>query len=162
MSNNNPLIFIHGLESSGQGFKGAMLRSLFPEILTPDFTDSLDRRMAQLEPILAGRSSWVMIGSSFGGLMAALFACQQPGQVKKLILLAPALIHPDFAAKPPGPISVPTVIYHGQQDTVVPLEPVQALAEQTFLNLTFHPVDDDHRLHQTVQALDWPELITSS
>jgi predicted esterase len=93
--------------------------------------------------------------------MAALFACQQPEQVSKLILLAPALIHPDFAAAPPGPISVPTVIYHGRQDTVVPVEPVRTLAEQTFLKLTFHLVDDDHRLHQTVQTLDWPALVTS-
>jgi pimeloyl-ACP methyl ester carboxylesterase len=137
------------------------LRGLFPEILTPDFTGSLERRMAQLEPILADRSGLVLIGSSFGGLMATLFACQQPEQVRKLILLAPALIHPDFVAEPPGPISIPTVIYHGQQDTVVPLEPVRTLAEQTFLNLTFHPVDDDHLLHKTVQALDWPALVTS-
>jgi len=159
MSNNNPLIFIHGLESGGQGFKGTMLRGLFPDILTPDFTGSLERRMAQLEPILADKSGWVMIGSSFGGLMAARFACQQPEQVRKLILLAPALIHPDFAADPPGPVSIPTVIYHGQQDTVVPVEPVRALAEQTFVSLTFYLVDDDHRLHQTVQALDWSALV---
>ena len=159
MPNNNPLIFIHGLESSGQGFKGTLLRGLFPDILTPDFTGSLQRRMAQLEPILADRSGWVMIGSSFGGLMAALFAGHQPAQVSKLILLAPALIHPDFALEPPGPISAPTIIYHGQRDTVVPLEPVRTLAKETFLNLSFHSVDDDHRLHKTVQALDWPGMV---
>ena len=161
MPHNTPPIFIHGLESSGQGFKGRLLRGLFPHVLTPDFTGSLERRMAQLEPILAGKSGWVMIGSSFGGLMAALFAGRQPTQVSKLILLAPALIHPDFAAKPPGPICVPVTIYHGRQDTVVPVEPVRALAEQIFLNLTFHLVEDDHRLHQTVQAIDWPALVTS-
>ena len=87
------------------------------------------------EPILADRSGWVMIGSSFGGLMAAAFACQQPEQVTKLILLAPALIHPDFATDPPGPVSVPTVIYHGQQDTVVPAEPVPILTMRSLLPL---------------------------
>jgi pimeloyl-ACP methyl ester carboxylesterase len=159
MSNDNSLIFIHGLASSGQGYKGTMLRRLFPGILTPDFTDSLEERLAQLAPILSGKSNWVIIGSSFGGLMGALFTCQQPQQVKKLILLAPALIFPDFAANPPDPISVPTVIYHGRHDSVVPVEPVRTLAEQVFLNLTFHLVDDDHRLHQTVQAVDWPALV---
>ena len=159
MSNDNPLIFIHGLEGSGQGYKGTMLRRLFPHILTPDFTGPLEERMAQLEPILAKKSDWVIIGSSFGGLMAALFACQHPQQVKKLILLAPALMFLDFAANPPQPISVPTTIYHGQFDAVVSVEPVRTLAELTFLNLTFHLVDDDHSLHQTVQAVDWLTLV---
>ncbi len=159
MSNDNPLIFIHGLESSGRGYKGTMLRRLFPHILTPDFTGSLEERMAQLNPILAEKFDWVIIGSSFGGLMGALFTCQHPQQVRKLILLAPALIFPDFAANPPQPISVPTTIYHGQLDTIVPVEPVRTLAEQTFLNLTFHLVDDDHGLHQTVQAVDWLTLV---
>lgn len=43
----------------------------------------------------------------------------------------------------------------------MPLEPVRTLAEQTFLSLSFQTVDDDHRLHKTVQALDWPVLVTS-
>ena len=115
--------------------------------------------MAQLAPILADGSDWTIIGSSMGGLMGALYACQRPGQVKKLILLAPALTWPGFADNLPSPVSVPTVVYHGRRDTVVPLEPVRALAERTFTNLAFHAVDDDHRLRETVQAIDWPSLV---
>ncbi len=33
------IIFIHGLESSGKGFKGVYLKKLIPEILTPDFIE---------------------------------------------------------------------------------------------------------------------------
>lgn len=159
MNAQTPLIFIHGLVSSGQGFKATMLRGLFPDIITPDFRGSLEERMAQLVPILAAQPDWVIIGSSMGGLMGAFFTCQHPQQVRKLILLAPALIWPDFANGPPAPISVPTTVYHGREDTVVPLEPVRALCEQVFINLAFYAVEDDHRLHKTVQAIDWPSLV---
>ena len=154
------LIFIHGLEGSSQGFKATHLRSLFPHILTPDLRGSLEERMAQLEEILAAQSGWIIIGSSFGGLMAALFACHQPQQVKKLILLAPALIWPDFAQSPPAPVSVPTIIYHGSRDELIPPRIVEKLARQVFLNLTFKLVEDEHDLHQTVLSLDWQGLVS--
>lgn len=154
------LIFLHGLDSSSQSYKARMLRRLFPgAILTPDFRGALEERMTQLAPILATAPTWVIIGSSFGGLMAALWTCQHPTQVERLVLLAPALNRPAFAANPPAPVAVPTVIYHGVHDTVVPLAPVKALAEQVFLNLTFHVVDDDHKLTATVDKLDWTALL---
>ncbi len=46
------LVFIHGMVSSGQGFKARLLRRHFPHILTPDFDGWLEERMAQLRPIL--------------------------------------------------------------------------------------------------------------
>ncbi len=160
VENPNRLIFLHGRESSGQGFKAIMLRGLFPPILTPDFRGPLEKRMAQLASVLADRSGWIIIGSSMGGLMGALFTCQHPEQVDKLILLAPALVWPAFADSPPSPVSVPTIVYHGRGDTIIPLEPVRALSERVFANLTFHAVDDDHRLRKTVQAIDWLSLVT--
>ena len=152
-------IFIHGLISSGQGFKANLLRSIFPDILTPDFPGDLDERMSKLEGILADGDHHILIGSSFGGLMAALYACAHPDSVQKIILLAPALSYYAFADAPPAPCAVPTIVYHGRQDTIVPLEPVQALAEQVFTNLQFNVVDDDHMLHDTVQQLDWRALV---
>jgi pimeloyl-ACP methyl ester carboxylesterase len=159
MTDVNRLIFIHGMVSSGQGFKARLLRRQFPHILTPDFDGSLEERMAQLLPLLSHQPDWTIIGSSFGGLMGALFTCQNPGQVRQLILLAPALIWPDFAYALPPPVPVPTVIYHGRRDTVIPLEAVRPLAEKVFLSLDFREVDDDHRLQATVQAIDWPALL---
>jgi pimeloyl-ACP methyl ester carboxylesterase len=153
------IIFIHGLEGSSQGVKASLLRGLFPGILTPDFPGSLEQRMMQLDGILGGRRTWTMIGSSLGGLMAAMFTVQHPEQVKRLVLLAPALIWPDFAASSPEPIYVPTIIYHGKQDAVVPLTPVRELAERVFRNLKFYAVDDDHGLYKTVHAIDWPALL---
>ncbi|MFH1908213.1 MAG: alpha/beta fold hydrolase [Chloroflexota bacterium] len=155
------LIFLHGLESSSQGEKAVLLHSLFPGISTPDFTGSLAERMAQLYPILGDKTGWTIIGSSFGGLMGALFTCQHPQQVRKLILLAPALSLPEFAEHLPPPVDVPTIIIHGTQDEVVPLVPVRALAEKVFRNLDYHIVDDDHRLHKTVHEIDWRLLLES-
>ena len=91
--------------------------------------------------------------------MAAMFTCQNPDQVAKLILFAPALIWPDFADSLPDPISVPTVIYHGNRDNIVPIEQVKEIAGQVFLNLTFNTVDDDHGLYKTVHEIDWRTLL---
>lgn len=153
-----PRIFIHGLMSSGKGYKGQLLRRALPGILTPDFSGDLDERMQQLAPILSSALDWTIIGSSFGGLMGALFTCSNPLRVSRLILLAPALTHPRFADSPPKPIRVPTVVYHGRYDDLIPLAEARTLAEQVFSRLTFHDVDDDHRLHKTVEDLDWPKL----
>jgi len=159
MINASQLIFIHGLEGTSQGGKASHLRRLFPEMVIPDFPGTLPERMALLYEILGEQAGWTIIGSSFGGLMGAIFTCQRPAQVCKLVLLAPALILPDFAAKPPAPISVPTILYHGSRDTLIPLEPTRKLAEQVFLNLTYHVVDDDHGLYKTTQELDWPAIL---
>jgi dienelactone hydrolase len=152
------LIFLHGLEGNSQGTKATLLRGLFPDMLTPDFSGSLEDRMATLEPILGDQEVWTIVGSSFGGLMAALFACQRPEQVRKLVLMAPALVLPQFAASNYAPVDVSTIIYHGRQDQIVPLEPTRQLARQFFSNLTFNEVDDDHGLYQTVFEIDWPSL----
>jgi len=154
------IIYLHGLDSNSQTYKAALIRAIYPDLITPDFTGSLEERMQQLYPILGDASNWTLVGSSFGGLMAALFATQHPGQVRKMILLAPALMFPEFAQHlPTKAITVPTILIHGRQDTVVPLEQITPLAEKAFRYLTYHIVDDDHRLHQTADALDWKSLI---
>jgi pimeloyl-ACP methyl ester carboxylesterase len=153
------LIFIHGLEGSSLGVKATLLRSLFPDFIIPDFSGNLDERMEKLAQILSENTNWIIVGSSFGGLMGSLYACQHPENVRKLVLLAPALIWPDFAANLPDPVNVPTLIYHGQRDTLIPIETVHNLAEKVFLNLEFHVVDDDHGLYKTVHELDFPAIL---
>lgn len=156
---SNRMLYIHGLEGTSQGVKAQRLRNIFPEILIPDFPGDLPARMTALEGILGTQAEWIIIGSSFGGLMAALFATQHPAQVRRLVLLAPALIWPDFASQLPPPIAVPTLIYHGRQDEIVPIDIVHRLARQVFTNLEFHTVDDDHGLYKTVHSLDWKTIL---
>ena len=55
---------------------------------------------------------------------------------------------------------MPTVIYHGLRDNLIPLNLVRPLAEGVFTDLTFHAVDDDHGLKATAQAIDWLALVS--
>jgi pimeloyl-ACP methyl ester carboxylesterase len=160
MSDNSHLIYLHGLESTSQSGKARQFAAKFPGMLTPDFTGSFEERMAQLLPILGDQTGWTIIGSSFGGLMGGVFTLEHPSQVQKLILLAPALMLPPFASHPDlKPVSVPTIVVHGTEDDVVPLEPVRVLAEQVFTNLTYYVVQDGHRLQKAFGELDWEKII---
>jgi pimeloyl-ACP methyl ester carboxylesterase len=154
------MIYLHGLESSSQAYKAGVIRNWHPELIAPDFTGPLEARMEALYPILGDKKDWTIIGSSFGGLMGAIFACEHPDQVRKLVLLAPALILPEFAYYLDlEPVSVPAIIIHGTQDNVVPLEQVREIAKKVFTNLTYHIVDDDHRLHKATDTLDWKTIL---
>lgn len=157
---NNRLIYLHGLESDSNSGKARQFREWFPGMLTPDFKGSFEERMTQLQPILAVKEDWTIIGSSFGGLMGTVYTCQHPTQVRKLVLLAPALLRDPFGSfLDLEPVSVPTIIIHGTLDDVVPLDPVREIAQRLFTNLTYHIVEDDHRLHKTAQEMDWKNIL---
>ncbi|GAB4456764.1 MAG: hypothetical protein Kow0070_07470 [Anaerolineales bacterium] len=154
------LIYLHGLESDSNSGKARLFREWFPGMLTPDFKGSFEERMTQLEPILAAKENWTIIGSSFGGLMGTVYTCKHPARIRKLVLLAPALLRDPFGSYLDlEPVSVPTILIHGTLDTVVPLEPVREAAQRLFTNLTYHIVEDDHRLHKAVHELDWKIIL---
>ena len=154
------LIYLHGSESNSNSGKARLFREWFPGMLTPDFTGTFDERMAQLHTILADKTDWTLIGSSYGGLMGTVFTLDNATQVRKLILLAPALtLDPLASLSNPQPVSVPTILIHGTLDSVVPLEPVRAIAQKLFTNLTVHIVEDDHRLQRSVNELDWNVIL---
>jgi pimeloyl-ACP methyl ester carboxylesterase len=162
------IIFIHGLESSGQGFKAQLFQKVLPGIITPNFReysseisyrDLLKERMNQLNSILKEKEPWIIIGSSFGGLMGALYACKFPNRVSLLILLAPFLKTPDLDPKNFHSINIPVIIFHGKHDQIVSLKASRSRAKKLFKNLTYNIVDDDHMLHSTVLKIDWPHLV---
>ena len=153
------IVYIHGSDSNSQTYKAQVLRKQFPKMIVPDFTGPLGVRMAKLESILGVQVGWTLIGSSLGGLMAALFTTKHPEQVRKLVLLAPALNLPEFFKRLPKPVRVPTLLIHGRKDDVVPPGMVRRLAKQIFPKLTYLLVDDDHRLHHTAETLDWKALL---
>ncbi|MBW2205163.1 MAG: hypothetical protein JRF52_14135 [Deltaproteobacteria bacterium] len=70
-------IFIHGLESSNKGTKAVFFREKYPHMIIPTFTGNLPERMEKLNRILSDKSDIRIVGSSFGGLMAALFAMER-------------------------------------------------------------------------------------
>ena len=90
-------IFIHGLESSNQGTKSVFFREKYPDMLIPYFTGPLDERMRDLRGVLIRKRGVILVGSSFGGLMATIFAVENEERVDRLILLAPAINLVEFA-----------------------------------------------------------------
>jgi pimeloyl-ACP methyl ester carboxylesterase len=159
MKNEMTAIFIHGLDSSSHGTKASWFRENFPEMMLSDFKGSFSERMEQLQFLTAGHEDLIMIGSSFGGLMAAAFALERPWQVKRLILLAPALNFPEFADYPASACSVPTLIYLGRRDAVCPPFEVLPAACRRFANLAIHQADEDHQLRKTFSAIDWEAML---
>ncbi|MDO8785417.1 MAG: alpha/beta fold hydrolase [Syntrophales bacterium] len=151
-------VFLHGLESSSQGTKGSFFREKYPDMLVEDFSGPLEQRMKKLYKILSGKTELILVGSSYGGLMATIYACNHEEKVKNLILLAPALGLPGFKSCL-GRLVIPVTIYHGLHDDVVPLRPVRDIARTIFANLTFHAVEDDHPLQKTFHHLDWDDLL---
>ena len=154
------LIYLHGSDSNSNSGKARLFREWFPGMLTPDFIGTFDERMTQLYSILSNKIDWTLIGSSYGGLMGTIFTLEHATQVRKLILLAPALTLEPLASRTDlQPVSVPTHLIHGTLDTVVPLEPVRAVAQKLFTGLTIHIVEDDHRLQKSVNEIDWKTIL---
>ena len=152
-------IFIHGLESSNQGTKSVFFRKKFPDMIIPTFTGGLQERMKLLRALLSDKSGIRLVGSSFGGLMASIFAMEHEPRVEKMVLLAPAIHMMKFSPHKTKKISIPVWIYHGKGDQVIPLADVEPIARETFLTLSFHVVDDDHYLHKTFKHIDWNSLL---
>ncbi len=153
------LIFLHGLESSGNGAKGRFFAAGYPEMLRPDFTGDLSARLARLRTVAGAAGDLVLVGSSFGGLLATVFALDCPGRVRRLVLLAPALNFPDFAPYAGGSLAVPTHLVIGRDDTVTPASDVAPIARRVFTDLRLDLVADDHLLHRVFPSLDWPSLL---
>ncbi len=153
-------VFIHGLESSSQGVKGVFFRQRYPDMMIEDFHGSLKERMEKLNRLLGGMDDLILVGSSYGGLMAAIYACENELRVKKLILLAPALHIVDLAPCLSRKVQIPVSLFHGIHDDVVPPETVQAIARRIFACLDHHLVDDDHSLHITFPLMDWKALLS--
>ncbi len=153
-------VFIHGLESTSLGTKGVFFRKRYPDMIVEDYSGSFSQRMEKLEGLLAGKDPLILVGSSYGGLMAAVYACLHEDRVKKLILLAPALHLDSYQPCQKKKLSMPTIIFHGRQDEVVPLEKVRVVAGQVFMNLQFNPVEDDHILRKTFPTLEWDDLLS--
>jgi len=152
-------IFLHGLESSSKGAKSSFLRALFPDMLIPDFKGSLSERMASLEVILAGMENIIIVGSSFGGLMATIYAMERQESVDRLVLLAPALNFPEFSQYKLKNIKVPTRVIIGNDDNVTPVQEVLPLARKIFVDLNYDEVDDGHMLAETFRNFDWQIML---
>ena len=152
-------VFIHGLDSSSRGTKGSYFRKRYPDMLIGNYSGSLKERMDKLLNNIANTDNLIIVGSSYGGLMATIFACMNESRVRRLILLAPALSYTDFSAYCKKPLQIPVIIYHGNRDTVVLPEPTRKTARVLFRDFDYRLVVDDHNLHMIFPEIDWDNLL---
>ena len=114
-------VFIHGLRQQQPRNQGNLLPREIPGDAHGRTSPApLRREWRSSNRALPGRTDLILVGSSYGGLMAALFACKNEARVRRLILLAPALGHADFSPYYAKPLELPVTLYHGRQDIVVP------------------------------------------
>ncbi|MGM0557883.1 MAG: alpha/beta fold hydrolase [Myxococcota bacterium] len=144
------LYFFHGLESGPIGTKSLRLKEEF-DVQTPDFEGmmNIQDRLEKAEALTRGESDLVIVGSSFGGLLAALLYARHPERIRNYVLMAPALYR-DAASEvdrmPDG-----AVVIHGRDDDVVPMEDVRAFCSD--FDVVFIEVDDGHRLHGALDVM---------
>ena len=158
----NTLVFIHGLESTAQGAKGQFFSQHFPQMIIEDYVGDFTTRMNKLNNVLAGKNNLIIVGSSYGGLMAVHYTMENESRVKKMVLLAPALNLPEFKSNYNNQLHIPVIVYHGTNDDVVNPQIVKNIALKYFSNLEHHFVEDDHPLHKTFPVLDWKKILIES
>lgn len=141
------VLFLHGLESGPHGSKYRALVEEFGEVLAPDCEGVYDvgARYDLVEKATRGKRDLLVVGSSFGGLMASLLASKHPERVAGYVLMAPALHNkwPEAVAKV-DKVPEHAVIIHGLDDDVVPVGASRKFAAKYKVRLL--EVADDHRL----------------
>ncbi len=101
---NARYIYLHGFASGPASRKAQFFRKKFeaagialriPELDEGDFTAlTVGAQLRVVEREATGASNVILIGSSLGGYLSALYAARHPHQVSKLVLLAPAFGFP--------------------------------------------------------------------
>ena len=143
------IYFFHGLESAPIGTKSLRLEESF-EVVAPDFQDmDIWERLEKAERETEGKAGLVVVGSSFGGLLAALLYSRHPERFHGYVLLAPALYRE--AADEVERMPENAVVIHGIHDDVVPIDAVRQKCAEHGLEVV--EVDDDHRLHGSLELM---------
>jgi len=137
-------MFFHGLESGPHGSKFKALKEKFPSIISPDFQGmrGIEERVAHAIKATEGQEGLLIVGSSFGGLVAGLLAHRFPERVAGYVLCAPAF-HWD-AVQEITNVPEKGVLIHGVSDDIVPIEASRAFAGTHAFDLL--EVEDGHRL----------------
>lgn len=148
--------FAHGKESGPWGSKIVALAEIAKakgfHVESPDYSDlqDADRRVDRLLKLCGEKGADVLVGSSMGGYVSTV-ASSIINPVG-LFLMAPAFYIPGYAAQEPQPCADNTVIVHGWNDDVVPVENSIRFAQRFRCDL--HLVDSDHRLMDQIPVLE--------
>ena len=94
-----PVLYLHGFASGPTSSKGVFFQQRFasrgvevglPDLSAGDFEHlTLTSQLEVIDRCVSQRNPEVIIGSSLGGYLAALYAARHPGVFRALVLLAP-------------------------------------------------------------------------
>ena len=148
--------FSHGKETGPRGTKidalAEVAESLGCRWSSVDYRDLPDpedrvRRLCAL-PFEPGERP-VLAGSSMGAYVAA--AASRAIRPAGLFLMAPAFYHPAFAEREPPPFAGSTLVVHGWDDEVVPVE--LAVRWSRRFGVPCHLLPGEHSLASAIPAL---------
>lgn len=144
------LYFFHGQESAPWGTKSLALKEVFPDIISPDFQKmEVPERLIKAEEVTRGQSNIFVVGSSLGGLLAALLYHHYPERFQGYLLLAPAIELPEGQLIDKAPEK--SAMIYGQQDTIISSDAIHDYAKTYSMELVL--VEDDHRLANTIEQI---------
>jgi len=162
------VVFSHGKESGPWGSKIKALASvaerLGANVISVNYREhpegvhhdqnaegEADRRVEQLLALKPpAHRKVVLVGSSMGGYVSTMATIRMP--VDGLFLMAPAFYLPGYANQDPTPHSRCTMIVHGWNDGVVPVQNSIRFAKLHQCDL--HLLDGDHRLNDALHKIE--------
>lgn len=185
---NFDYIYLHGFASGARSNKAQYLANLFREydlnlsvldLNQNDFSHLTITRKINHVADYFGSKPVILIGSSLGGLTAAILAEKYPDQVKKLVLLAPAFNFLDHFLPKLGKNTLKQWknegyldIYHYESKKPIPLHYHFILDAYKYKNfelkqaiptLIFHGINDDvipvHSSRNYAKNRPWVNLI---
>jgi len=148
--------FAHGKESGPRGRKIAYLGGICEElgwrVRSPDYSGLADPE-ARIERLLEvcreNSEDLVLVGSSMGAYVSARAA--ETIKPRGLFLMAPAVFLPGYPGEAVSSLPKETVIVHGWNDDVVPVDNAIRLAKQHRCEIDV--VDADHALSDALPRL---------
>jgi alpha/beta superfamily hydrolase len=150
------VVFSHGKESGPWGAKitamADVVRDLGLAAVSVDYRGIEDpaQRVAKLvDSCRELQEAVVLVGSSLGGHVCAAAARQV--QPRGVFLLAPAFYMPGYEDYTPRDVPCPSVIVHGWNDAIVPVENGIRWAREH--RSTLHVLDSDHRLEDQIEEI---------
>lgn len=156
------VIFSHGKEGCPCGTKANVIKSsttkgaqVFKSI---DYSDcnSVEDRVSKLKKsVVNTKGRIVLVGSSMGGYVSTVVACEL--KIDGLFLIAPALYMSGYTIQKYSPLTEAIAVRHGWNDEIIPFENAIKFCKHNKAKLEL--VDDNHRMSKT--AVDLKRSFTS-
>ena len=150
---DNRPIYLHGLEGSPQGVKGAWMIHKYNAI-APSMPakmgdpNAFPRCFSIAAQNVSHSSPSFIVGSSFGGALLMKLILEGIWRGPSLFI-AQAGVRYGLGDRLPG--EVPAILIHGKQDTLIPPSDSETIANNSGANTRLWLVDGTHTLHNIIE-----------